>query len=68
MSGAHKSGLASDSEKAEKLRKILSELKSPDSQNVYKCLVEIRTKFAVADGQKAKPLVSMGLISKLVLV
>ncbi len=55
-----------DSRKAEKIQKILSGLDSPHSHNVYRCLVEIRTKFATNDGQKAKSLVSMGLVAKLI--
>ena len=56
----------SDSRKAEKIEKILSGLESSHSQSVYRCLVDIRTKFATGDGQKAKTLVSFGLIGKLI--
>jgi Armadillo/beta-catenin-like repeat len=56
----------SDPEKSEKIRRFLSQLESSQSQIVYKCLVEIRTKFAVGDCQKAKSLVSLGLVPKLV--
>ncbi len=58
--------ITNDSRKSEKLQKILSGLDSSQSHNVYRCLVEIRTKFATNDGQKAKSLVSMGLVAKLI--
>jgi hypothetical protein len=55
-----------DSRKTEKIQKILSGLESSHSQTVYRCLVDIRTKYAAADGQKAKTLVSFGLVGKLI--
>ena len=55
-----------DPVKEEKLRKILSGLESPHSQNVYRCLVDIRTKYATGDYQKSKALVSLGLVGKLI--
>ena len=60
------SGQSSDPERTETIKKFLHQLESSQSQIVYKCLVEIRTKFAGSDYQKAKNLVSHGLVSKLV--
>lgn len=54
-----------DRQRAEKIRNFLSQLECSEHQTVLKCLVDIRTKFAVADGQKSKSLVSHGLIEKL---
>ena len=55
-----------DLRKAEKITKILSGLESSHSHNVYRCLVDIRTKYATGDPQKSKALVSMGLVAKLI--
>lgn len=57
---------SSGPDRTEKIRKFLAQLESSQAPVVYKCLVDIRTKYAVGDCQKAKNLVSLGLVSKLV--